>query len=359
MTLKNLAPQARATVLFSFRVRSDVSVSPCYGWICRLTLSLVRGMENPAMTFLTPALVVGDRSQVDVVAHELAHSWHGNLVSTEDWRSFWLNESWTTYTERLLIRELHGEPARQFSYIVGHIALNEAFAQMPPKYRRLHIDYQVGEDPDDAFSTVAYDLGACMLLHIERTVGGVEEFKPYHKAFIQEFAGRSIGTSDWLDHFHKYWSQFPEKHAAIKKNVDFDAWLYNEKLHTPVKMVFDTSMADNAYNLAARWDKARSQTKFPEFASSDIDGWLSNQVCMLLDTLHDYKPFSEAAVRAVDSFYSFEASSNPEIKLRWYLFALKSGFRAPEAAKWIQRQGRSVSATRLTLYEITDIPSPA
>lgn len=111
------------------------------------------------MTFLTPALVVGDRSQVDVVAHELSHSWHGNLISTEDWQSFWLNESWTTYTERLLARESHGEPARQFEFIVGKLALDEALQQQAgtPRYQRLHIPYSIGEDPDDGFSTVPYD----------------------------------------------------------------------------------------------------------------------------------------------------------------------------------------------------------
>ena len=61
-----------------------------------------------------------------------------------------------------------------------------------------------------------------MLLHIERTVGGVEAFSPYHKDFIKEFSGKSIGTEDWRRHFEQYWAQFPEKEAAIKKNVDLD-----------------------------------------------------------------------------------------------------------------------------------------
>jgi leukotriene-A4 hydrolase len=109
---------------------------------------------------------------------------------------------------------------------------------------------------------------------------------------------------------------------------------------SPLQIEYDTSLADNAYDLAARWDAARSQSSFPKFSASDVEGWTSNQVSMLLDTLHKYEPFPESAVEAVQKAYGVNETSNPEIKLRWLLFALKSGFYKEEAAKWVQTVGR-------------------
>jgi hypothetical protein len=80
-------------------------------------------------------------------------------------------------------------------------------------------------------------------------------------------------------------------------------------------MEFDTSLADSAYALAKKWDSARGQAHFPEFSPDDIEGWNSNQVCMLLDTLHEYKSFPHAPVNAVDSIYGVGQTSNPEIKV--------------------------------------------
>jgi leukotriene-A4 hydrolase len=81
------------------------------------------GMENPVFTFATPTLISGDRENVDVIAHELAHSWSGNLVSNGSWEHFWLNEGWTVYIERRLQAAVHGESYRDFSAIIGWKAL--------------------------------------------------------------------------------------------------------------------------------------------------------------------------------------------------------------------------------------------
>lgn len=84
------------------------------------------GMENPIYTFATPTIISGDRENVDVIAHELAHSWSGNLVSNASWEHFWLNEGWTTYLERRLIAGVRGEPYRDFSAIIGWKALEDS-----------------------------------------------------------------------------------------------------------------------------------------------------------------------------------------------------------------------------------------
>ena len=55
------------------------------------------GMENPRLSFITPTVIAGDKSLVALIAHELAHSWSGNLVTNSSWRDLWLNEGFTTH----------------------------------------------------------------------------------------------------------------------------------------------------------------------------------------------------------------------------------------------------------------------
>ncbi|BGP27644.1 Leucyl aminopeptidase yscIV [Rhodotorula toruloides] len=305
------------------------------------------GMENPNMTFLTPALIVGDRSQVDVLAHEASHSWHGNDVGVAAWDSFWLNEGWTTYTERLIALRLHGPQTRDFEYIIGAKSMNDDLRRYDRdgwrKAQRLHIPYDFGEDPDEFYSSVAYDKGANFLYYLEKLVGGVEVFNPYQKAYIKEFGGKAVSTKDWEDHFWSYWNQYPEKVRILKEKVDWDAWLNGEGTELPVKMEYDTTLADRAYALASSWNSSRSLSPSDlanKFSKSDLEGMSSTQIVLFLETLGTYDKFEEKVIEAVEKAYGFDASHDPEIRLRWYLVALKSGLYASQAAYWVRNQGR-------------------
>jgi len=123
------------------------------------------GMENPCLTFVTPTLLAGDRSLVNVVAHEIAHSWTGNLVTNGSWEHFWLNEGFTVLLERKIIGRLRGEPARQFQASSGFLGLAEAVKLFGEdhNYTRLVPDLSDGADPDDAFSRVPYEKGSYFL----------------------------------------------------------------------------------------------------------------------------------------------------------------------------------------------------
>ncbi|RPD59495.1 zincin [Lentinus tigrinus ALCF2SS1-6] len=104
------------------------------------------GMENACLTFLTPTLLTGDRTLVDVVVHELTRSWFGNGVTQANSTHFWLNEGWTTYIERLLLQLLHTPADRGFSFLIGYKSLQDALKQYEenPKYQRLVIDSETG-----------------------------------------------------------------------------------------------------------------------------------------------------------------------------------------------------------------------
>lgn len=144
------------------------------------------GMENPRMTFLTPTVIAGDRSLVDVIAHELAHSWTGNLVTNATMDHFWLNEGFTTWAERRILDALHGEEASALRWAIGQKALDESVARFGPDspLTKLRTDLR-GIDPDDAFSSIPYEKGG-PFRHRNRAPGRPRAVRPVHAALHQD-----------------------------------------------------------------------------------------------------------------------------------------------------------------------------
>jgi aminopeptidase N len=155
------------------------------------------GMENPRMTFLTPTLLAGDRSLVDVVAHELAHSWTGNLVTNASMEHFWLNEGFTVWAERRILRILHGDDAAALGWAMGQKALEDSLEQFKNEPQltvlRMHLE---GIDPDDAFSSIPYEKGARLVAALEREVGE-EHFLRFLRDYMDAFRFTSITTEQF------------------------------------------------------------------------------------------------------------------------------------------------------------------
>jgi leukotriene-A4 hydrolase len=124
-------------------------------------------MENPQLTFLTPTLLAGDKSLIDVVAHEFAHSYSGNLVTNENWSHFWLNEGWTVFLERKIIGKIHSEQHRQLGAILGQADMNASINLFGPShpYTALCLDLK-NVDPDDSFSSIPYEKGFAFLYYL-------------------------------------------------------------------------------------------------------------------------------------------------------------------------------------------------
>ena len=130
------------------------------------------GMENPCLTFATPTLLAGDRSLTNVIAHEIAHSWTGNLVTNKNSEHFWLNEGFTVYTERKILGKMYGEQLRHFSAIDGWRKLKYAIDILgnDNPLTNLVVDLD-GVSPDEAFSRVPYEKGSTFLWYLEEIVG--------------------------------------------------------------------------------------------------------------------------------------------------------------------------------------------
>ncbi|KAI0271734.1 hypothetical protein BC834DRAFT_950104 [Gloeopeniophorella convolvens] len=318
------------------------------------------GMENACLSFLTPTLLTGDRTLVDVVVHEATHSWFGNGITHAEATHFWLNEGWTTYIERLLQQFLHSPAERGFQYVIGSTALYEALAnyQNKPKYQRLVIDFEAGEDPDDAYSSIPYEKGSNFLLYLaEKTLGGLDVFLPYIRDYVATFQGKSITTWDWKAHLFAYF----EKHGGQEKldalnSVDWDAWFYGEGLKLPVEPSYDTTLAESAYDLAARWDKSRSESDVSklDFTPSDIEHFDSNQKIVFLERLATFAPLPSTHIERIGTLYGVATSPNAEIRQRFYNVGLKDDqssaaqVLAEDALKWVTgRDGTGVIKGRM------------
>lgn len=285
------------------------------------------GMENPNITFATPTLISGDRENVDVLAHELAHSWSGNLVTNCSWEHFWLNEGWTVYLERRIQGKLHGSATRDFSAIIGWNDLENSINAMgdsAERYSTLVQDLKDRSDPDDAFSTVPYEKGSNLLYHIETVLGGIEKFDPFIPHYFNKFKYKSLDTYEFLDTLYAF---FPEDKDKLD-GIDWETWLYKPGM-PPIKPDFDASLVEECYNLADKWYNAVTNKQSLEgiFHKDDISKFSANQSVVFLDTLNSFNKiknfkwaiYQPALLKLSEVYSAYSKSANCEVLFRWYL----------------------------------------
>jgi aminopeptidase N len=178
------------------------------------------GMENPRLTFATPTILAGDKSLVSLVAHELAHSWSGNLVTNATWRDFWLNEGFTTYLERRILEAVYGRPREEMEAALGLRDLNEEIATLEDRDEIMHIDLK-GRDPDDGSTDIPYEKGALFLRHLEETFGRAR-FDQFLKSYFNHFAFQSITTDQFVAYLQ---ANLLDKDPGLAAKVPVDEWI--------------------------------------------------------------------------------------------------------------------------------------
>eukprot|EP01095_Lingulamoeba_sp_RSL-Kostka_P015053 TRINITY_DN67_c6_g1_i1.p1 TRINITY_DN67_c6_g1~~TRINITY_DN67_c6_g1_i1.p1 ORF type:complete len:627 (-),score=250.34 TRINITY_DN67_c6_g1_i1:151-2031(-) len=297
------------------------------------------GMENPCLTFVTPTLLAGDRSLTSVVAHEIAHSWCGNLVTNGSWEDFWLNEGFTVFLERKIIGRLFGEKARQFAYINGWKALKDSvdlfgldheFTCLKPK-----LD---GIDPDDAFSSVPYERGSQFLYYLESKVGGGEIFEPFFSSWIKKNKYKTVTTEQFQEYFNSYFAD--KVSEEVLSSINWQDWIYKVGM-PPVDLlgVFDDTLAKEAFNLANSW---MEDAAINDRSSDDIKDFNTAQIVAFLQKFILNAPLSHEALSNIDTVYDFSSSKNSEIRMRWYTLCLKSGYESifNKVDEFLGEQGR-------------------
>lgn len=304
------------------------------------------GMENPCLTFLNSSLVTGDRSLIDVLAHEIAHSWTGNLVTAANWNHFWLNEGFTMFLERKILARVHGnnEALRQLHAICGLADLKEAIDYFGPKSSATLLVTDLSEtDPDDFFSSIPYEKGHTFLAFLEESVGGPGMFEPFLRAYIQKFSYQSITSDDFVDLFKEFFG------PKISDEIQWHGWLHTPG--APPKIPnYDRSLmlpCEDLMNSILLIDEIDS-VKLDRFSDLKFD-----QKIVFLDLLSQKLETEkmnitpehlEIIMKHLETEFALKHETNVEICLRWYLMALRSKY-VPDylqvsALNFIISQGR-------------------
>jgi len=287
-------------------------------------------MENPCLTFVTPTLLAGDRSNADVIAHEISHSWTGNLVTNKTWEHFWLNEGFTVFVERKIYGRMHNEQMRHFKAIIGWKALQDsvnAFGATSP-LTNLVPDLK-GIDPDDAFSSVPYEKGFNFLFYLE-TIVGIPAFEKFLKDYIQKFKFGSLTSFDFKDYFLSYFKD------VDLSQVDWNAW-FNTPGMPVVTPQFDQTLSNASKQLADKWLQGQVGS------AGDIKDWTAGQIVVFLDELVlAPNALSHEVIQSMDKLYNLSASKNAEIRFRWYQLCVRAEYEPAfeGAARFLTEQGR-------------------
>jgi leukotriene-A4 hydrolase len=294
------------------------------------------GMENPNMTFATPTVLVGDKSLVSLVSHELAHSWAGNLVTSAAWRDIWLNEGFTTYVQGRITEAVYGKALADEEALLSARALQKSIGAMAANAQKLAPDPR-GIGADDALSDVAYDKGSWFLRTLEQRFGR-DHFDAYLKGYFHHFAFQSITTEQMLDYMKP---NLIEKYPGKMGWDEVKAWVYGEGI--PKDAPLPDSPRFNAI------DRERTDFLAGKLAAGKLDakGWNTQEWMYFLDRLPDVAPLDK--LQQLDAAWHLTGTPNAEIGMRWYSHAIAAGDKSvwTAAAEHMTRIGRIYLTTPL------------
>jgi len=263
------------------------------------------GMENPRLSFITPTVVAGDRSLVNLIAHELAHSWSGNLVTNASWRDLWINEGFTSYVENRIMEALFGKRRANMELALGYQDLMGELERLPPKDTILNIDLGM-RHPDDVFSQVPYVKGQLFLVYLEQKFGR-DLFDKFLRQYFDDFAFQSISTAQFEAYLKRELLDKKPNTVALSK--------INEWLHEPGLPEDAPKPTSDAFNRVEqqmqRWLKG---------GQLQTDEWTTHEWLHFINNL----PLDISAnnMARLDREFSLTQSQNSEIAHAWLKLAI-------------------------------------
>jgi leukotriene A-4 hydrolase/aminopeptidase len=287
------------------------------------------GMENPRLSFITPTVVAGDKSLVNLIAHELAHSWSGNLVTNESWHDLWLNEGFTSYVENRIMEAVFGVDRAVMEQALGAQNLNAEMKVLDSDDTKLYIDLK-GRDPDDAFSGVPYVKGQLFLMYLEEKFGR-QRFDAFVLAYFDSYAFKSIGTKSFISYLK---TNLTDKFPGIVTDADINEWIFNSGL--PKGAPQPTS---NAFNIIDNYIKQLVAGEM-SLAKLPTGNWTLHEWLHFLNNLP--VDLDQKLMVDLDKTFALTTSNNAEIGHAWYLLSIKTGYQQayPAMAKYLESIGR-------------------
>jgi aminopeptidase N len=289
------------------------------------------GMENPRLTFATPTVIAGDKSLVSLVAHELAHSWSGNLVTNATWPDFWLNEGFTTYLERRIIEAVYGKPRADMEAMIGASDLAESRKTITVPGDKSLLPDMAGRDPDDAYSSVPYEQGALFLTFLEARYGRAP-FDAFLKRWFDSHAFQSATTDEFLA-FLK--AELMDKHPGEVTEAQVQEWLHTESVPA-----FAVLAKSDAFVKVENARDAFLAGGTPRELADASRVWSAQEWIHFVDSLP--RTLTQAQMRALDGGFNFTTSSNAEIAHAWFRLAIATRYQPAYAAmeEYMIRIGR-------------------
>lgn len=285
------------------------------------------GMENPRLTFLTPTFLAGDRSLVSLVAHELAHSWSGNLVTNAVWADSWLNEGFTSYIEGRIGEALFGQEHARMAEALAWADIRAALTTVTPDGQRLH---WVGEvDANENSSAITYDKGATFLRTIEGIVGR-DRLDDYLRSYFDRYAFQPMTTQAFLADFRQH---VVRGDSLLAERLMLDQWAYEPGI--PAN---------------ARAPQAEGFSEIPDYVAAFLAGgpaaaapwehWNTMQRQRYLQTLPRVLPAER--LQELQTNLGLDNIGNMEVRFDWLMLAVRNSYTPSEHAveTFLTTQGR-------------------
>jgi hypothetical protein len=287
-------------------------------------------MENPRLTFATPTILAGDRSLVSLIAHELAHSWSGNLVTNATWNDFWLNEGFTTYFERRIMEAIQGREYSEMLAQLGYQDLADTVQETGAESAdtRLHLQLE-NRDPDEGTSNIAYEKGYFFLRLIEETVGR-DRWDAFLKKYFETHAFQSMTTAGFLAYLKE---NLIAGDRAIEDRLQIDRWVYGPGIPENAPKVRSGQFGMVEAQVKAWQEGAPAK-------SLKTENWTSHHWVHFIRNLP--AQIDKARMAELDAAFNFTRTGNSEILHVWLLRAIQNRYDAayPALEEFLTSMGR-------------------
>jgi leukotriene-A4 hydrolase len=272
------------------------------------------GMENPNLTFLTPGIIAGDKSLTSILAHELGHSWSGNLVTNATWDDVWLNEGFTTYVEHRIGEVIFGKKEAQMQDVLSRKLLQDNMVEYGKNNPSTKLKVNTsGKNPDECLSDIPYEKGYAFLQTVESIVGR-EKFDAFLKDYFNNHAFQSITTEDFLKYFNE---NLIKGDKALENKIKAEDWIY--KPDVPTNVITSFSEDFNAIDAIQK-----------TWRTNGVKG-LSQKIKSTNEKQHfiDYLPedITPKEMAAIDAEFNFTNGGNFVIKRQWFVIAIREQYK--------------------------------
>ncbi|MCH8031824.1 MAG: leukotriene A4 hydrolase C-terminal domain-containing protein, partial [Bacteroidetes bacterium] len=286
------------------------------------------GMENPRLTFATPTILAGDRSLVSLIAHELAHSWSGNLVTNATWDDFWLNEGFTSYFENRIMEAVYGTDYAAMLVSLSRTGLDAELEELDEADTHLRLNLE-GRDPDEGMTAIAYDKGAAFLFTVEEIVGR-ERFDTFLRGYFDAHAFQPMTTERFVAYMD---AELFAGDADLRAQVNPEAWIYGPGLPENVAEVVSEAFS-------------RVEAQAEAFANGAAPAELATEEWTTHEWLHFLKSLPESLsseqLAALDGAFGFTETGNSEVRFAWLRVAIRNRYEPAFASleEFLTTQGR-------------------